>query len=192
MSNLRHTAEFWICFDFRIYQSSEYTSVLNMSGFTRFWIKYFVIDVWQYSEYALDSEYATVLNMLGSHKVVNKIFHHKYLTGFWICLEFWKYQCYPSYMFDRFLSIPWALNLVGLKYTWSWICQGSAWFCIPCILKILTLFWMSWVLNMLRFWMYQESKYAIPNGPEQNTSSYTFDRVLNIPRFQNMPEFWIY
>ena len=37
--------------------------------------------------------------------------------------------------------------------------------------------------------MYQESKYAIPNGPEQNTSSYTFDRVLNIPRFQNMPEF---
>ena len=49
---------------------------------TRFRIKYFVIDVWQYSEYALDSEYATVLNMLGSHKVVNKIFHHKYLTGF--------------------------------------------------------------------------------------------------------------
>ena len=33
-------------------------------------------------EYALDSEYATVLNMLESHKVVNKIFHHKDLTGF--------------------------------------------------------------------------------------------------------------
>ena len=97
MSNLRHTAEFWICFDFRIYQSSEYTSVLNMSGFTRFWIKYFVIDVWQYSEYALDSECATVLNMLESHIVVNKIFHRKYLTGFWICLEFWKYQCYTVF-----------------------------------------------------------------------------------------------
>ena len=23
----------------------------------------------------------------------------------------------PSYMFDRFLSIPWALNMLGLKYT---------------------------------------------------------------------------
>ena len=23
----------------------------------------------------------------------------------------------PSYMFDRFLSIPWALNLPGLEYT---------------------------------------------------------------------------
>ena len=56
-----------------------------------------MIDVWQYSEYALDSEYATTLNILGSHKVVNKIFHHKYLTGFWICLEFWKYQCYTVF-----------------------------------------------------------------------------------------------
>ena len=27
--------------------------------------------VWQYSEYALDSEYATVLNILGLHKAVN-------------------------------------------------------------------------------------------------------------------------
>ena len=47
-------------------------------------IDVFVIDVWQYSEYeyALDSEYATVLNMLRSHRVVNKIFHQKYLTGF--------------------------------------------------------------------------------------------------------------
>ena len=82
---------------------SEYTRVLNILGFwicqgyTRFWIKYFVIDVWQYSEYALNSEYATVLNMLGSHKVVNKILHHKYLTGFWICLQFWKYQCYAGF-----------------------------------------------------------------------------------------------
>ena len=93
-------------------------------GYTRFWIKYFVIDVWQYSEYALDSEYGTVLNKLGSHKVVSKIFYHKYLTGFWICLEFWKYQCYigsveniPSYMFDRFLSIPSTLSLPGHEFT---------------------------------------------------------------------------
>ena len=92
---------------------SEYTKVLNILHFgicqvyTRFWIKYFVIHVWQYSEYALDSEYATVLNMLGSHKVVNKIFHHKHLTGFWICLELWKYQCYTGFcrkQHHRFLT----------------------------------------------------------------------------------------
>ena len=62
---------------------SEYTRVLNILGFwisqgyPMFWIKYFVIDVWQSSEYALDPEYAMVLNMLGSHKVVNRVFHHK-------------------------------------------------------------------------------------------------------------------
>ena len=31
---------------------------------------------------ALDSEYATVINMLGLHTVVNKILYHRYLTGF--------------------------------------------------------------------------------------------------------------
>ena len=50
-------------------------------------MKYFMIDLWQYSEYALDSEYDTVLNMLGLRKVVNNIFHHICLTGFSICLE---------------------------------------------------------------------------------------------------------
>ena len=40
-----------------------------------------MIDVGQYSEYALDSEYARVLNMLGLHMVLNKILHGKYLTG---------------------------------------------------------------------------------------------------------------
>ena len=26
----------------------------------------------------------------------------------------------PPYMFDRFLSIPWALNMLGLNYTTQW------------------------------------------------------------------------
>ena len=56
-----------------------------------------MIDVWQYFEDALDYEYATVLNMLGLHYIVNKIFHHRYLTGFWICLEFRIYQCYTGF-----------------------------------------------------------------------------------------------
>ena len=40
--------------------------------------------------------------------------------------------------------------------------------------------------------MFQESKYAILKGSEENTSSYSFDRVLNTPRFQNTPGLWIY
>ena len=46
-------------------------------------------------------------------------------------------------MFDKFLNIPWALNLIAIEYTWSWICQGYTWFCINCILKILI------ILNVL-------------------------------------------
>ena len=53
-----------------------------MSGLHKVLNKYLVIDIWQYSEYVLDSEYATFLIMLRLRKVVNKIFHHTYLTGF--------------------------------------------------------------------------------------------------------------
>ena len=57
MLHVRYLAGFWICFDFKIKQSCEYTRDLNMSGLhTRFWIKYFIIDVWQYYGYALDSK----------------------------------------------------------------------------------------------------------------------------------------
>ena len=37
--------------------------------------------------------------------------------------------------------------------------------------------------------MYQEPKYVILKGSEPNTALYIFDRVLNVPRFQNMPGF---
>ena len=139
MLHLRYLAGFWICFDFRIYQSSEYTRVLNMSalhkvlnkifrdrclavfyicwGHTRLQIKFFVINTWQGSEHASSSENTSVTQ--GSVENI------------------------PSYMFDRFLSIPWALNLIGLEYTWSCICQGSTWFCINFVLKILI------ILNVL-------------------------------------------
>ena len=59
--------------------------------------------------------------MPGLNLVLNKIFHHRYLTVFWICLEFWICQCYPSLrrstMFDSVLSIFPVLNMLGLKYT---------------------------------------------------------------------------
>ena len=35
-----------------------------------------MIGAWQYSECALESEYAIVLNMLGLYKLMNKICHH--------------------------------------------------------------------------------------------------------------------
>ena len=53
-------------------------------------IKFSVIDIWQGSEYALSSEYTSVT--LG-------------------CVE-----NSPPYMFDRFLSIPWALNMIEVEY----------------------------------------------------------------------------
>ena len=52
-----------------------------------------MIDVGQYSEYALDSEYARVLNMLGLHMVLNKILHRKYLAG----SEYPSYSEYSEY-----------------------------------------------------------------------------------------------
>ena len=39
-----------------------------------------MIDVWQYYEYAFDFEYASVLNMLGSHIIVNKILHNSIMN----------------------------------------------------------------------------------------------------------------
>ena len=43
-------------------------------------------------------------------------------------------------MFDRFLSIPWALNVLGLEYTRV---VNMSRFCVNCILKILS------ILNVL-------------------------------------------
>ena len=109
------TAGVWICFEFRIYQSCEYTKVLNMLEWrkalnkifhdrflTLFWI---CLEFWIYQ----GSKY------LGLHMVL----HHGYLTGFWICFEFWTCQCYTgfcrkSYLFDRVPCIPWVLNMLGL------------------------------------------------------------------------------
>ena len=91
MIHLRCSVGFWICFDFRIYQSWEYIRVLKQARVTQG----FEWDVlWQYSEYALDSEYARVLNMLGLHKILNKIVHHRYFIGLWVCFELWICQCY--------------------------------------------------------------------------------------------------
>ena len=105
---------------------SEYTRVLNKLGFwtfqgyTRFSIQYLVTRAWQYSEgvwICHCSKYAKV-----RYKFVNKILHHRYLTGFWICLEFWICLCYTGFwrkqpVIHVWQVSEWALNMLGLTYT---------------------------------------------------------------------------
>ena len=82
-------------------------------------MKFSIIDIWQGSEYASSSEYTTVRQ----DSVENS----------------------PSYMSDRFLSVPWVLNMLGLEYTRV---VNMPKFFVNCILKILS------ILNVL------SSKYA--------------------------------
>lgn len=56
---------------------SEYTRVLEYARVT---FECHILR--QQSEYTLDSEYDRVLNVLWLHKILNKILHHKYFTGF--------------------------------------------------------------------------------------------------------------
>ena len=116
---LENILGFWIC-----------------QGCKRFWIECFVIDVRWYSEYAI------FLNMLVLQKFVNKVFHHRYLTRFWICLVLWIYQCYTGLCRKHPVIHVWQLS-EDLNMQWSWISQGYTWFCVNCILKILN------ILNVL-------------------------------------------
>ena len=90
-----------------------------------------------------------ILNMLGLHKVVNKIFRHRYSAWFWICLKFWKYQCYTEFCRKQNACLTgfWVfleLSLCqGLNIQGSWIWQGCTCFYVNCILKIVS------ILNIL-------------------------------------------
>ena len=127
-------------------QGSEYVRV------TQAFIKYFMIDVWQYSEYAW------VPNLLGLQVALDKSLHHRYPVSQG------SLENDLSYMFDRVLSIPRVLIMVRLEYARvaniSWLhrircklyLKSSRYW--ECILDMQ-------VLDMLKFWMYQESKYTI-------------------------------
>ena len=129
---------------------SKYARVLNMLGlYAWFWIKFSVFDVWQGSVYALSSEYVSVTQ------------------GF--------YNKWNILYVDRVLSIPWIFAMLGLEYTRVVNMPRLRRVLRELYLKDSRLFWMSWVLKMLRFWIYQESKYAIvTKGSEWSTSSYIF------------------
>ena len=89
-------------------------------------------------------------------------------------------------MCDKFLRISWALNMLVLKYTR--VVNIRRLHMGLCKLHFKdSQYRMSRVLIMLRFWMYQEFKYAILNSFEKNTSSYIFEseyiRVLIMSGF---------
>ena len=87
----------------------------------------------------MDSEYATVLNILGLHKGENKIFHQgsEYASSSeYTSVTQGSVENSTSYMFDRFLSVPWALNMLGLEYARV---VNMPRFCVNCILKILSI-----------------------------------------------------
>ena len=131
MIHLRYSAGFWICFDFRIYQIWEYIRVLKCARVTQG----FEWDVsWQHSENGLDPEYARVLNMLGLHKILNKILHHRYFKGVWICFELWICRCYiglyrkrqQKSKYDKVTKgSEWNALLHRTYLTGFWIYHGS-------------------------------------------------------------------
>ena len=111
---------------------------------------------WMWFDFRISQscEYTRVLHMSGLYKVLNKIFHDRCLTVFWISPGFWIWQgskyassseyasvnqgfevSSPSYMFDRALSILRVLNIPGLNIKGLWIWEGYTEFCVNCILK---------------------------------------------------------
>ena len=164
MLYLRYSARLRIWFDFRIYQSCECICFLNISGLHKVWM----VDI-QYYEYVLDSEHSRVLNMLVLYVVLNKNLNNRYLTWFWIYLKFWICQCCTGFCRKRPTIHVWQSfgNSSGSQYARTWMymgceygkdIQGSV---QTVFWRFLTVSWMSWVLDMLRLWMYQESKYVI-------------------------------
>ena len=75
--------------------SSKYAKDLNVSGvsytYEGFWIKYFIVNIWQGFEYTTVSKQGCkctrVLNMSWFIKK-----SYRCLTGFWIFFRFWIYQ----------------------------------------------------------------------------------------------------
>ena len=62
-------------------------------GYTGSWIKYFIIDVWHYYQYALDSVYTRVLNMPGLGMALITFF----ITDLWQSSEYATSSDYTSF-----------------------------------------------------------------------------------------------
>ena len=106
MFHLRYWAGFWIWFDFQIYQSCEYTRVLNKIFYdkclTVFWI---CLGFW-IRQGSKD---------LRLYMVLNKILHQRSLALFWILLEFWPWRCYTGFCRNQFIIHVWQSS----AYSWD-------------------------------------------------------------------------
>ena len=133
MPHLRYSTGFWRCFHFRMYQSSEYTRFLNMLGLHKvlnkkfldrclavFWI---CLGFW----ICHGSKYTRVTQGC-------EFFHHRYLTGFLICLEFSIYQFYTGFCIKQPVIHVWQVSEYssGSYYTRAWIYKGCECAKIPC------------------------------------------------------------
>ena len=74
-----------------------------------------MIDVWQYFEYAFDSEYAAVLNMLGSRMILNRIF----IIDIWQGLDYASSSEYANVTQGSIENGP--SNSTGSQYARAWI-----------------------------------------------------------------------
>ena len=63
-----------------------------MSGFIKKTLHH--IDAWQGSDYSSGFAYTKVVNIPGLHKVLKKMLHHRWLTGFQVFFRFWT--CHGS------------------------------------------------------------------------------------------------
>ena len=141
MLHLRYSARFWIL-NALISESTRVLNilrVLNVSKLHKILNKVFpdrCLEVfWICFRFWIchDSKYTRL------HKVENKIFHQgsEYVSSSeYTSVTQGSVENSTSYMFDRFLSVPWALNMLGLEYARV---VNMPRFCVNCILKILSI-----------------------------------------------------
>ena len=135
---------FWVLNMPRFWMYQDYICY----SYKRFWIKYFIVYIWQGSEYIAILNHARVLNILGfwiCQDSLKKTLHHRYLTGFKMFLRFCK----------RVLNMP--------DYTGF-------------LKKMLYHRCMTGFQLFFRFWIWLGYKYARAiQGSEQNTPLKIFD-----------------
>ena len=126
---------------------------------------------------------------------MNKIFHHGYLTVFWICLEFWIYQCYTGFCRKQPVIQVWQVSQysLGSWCTRAWIYKGFKYAKVLCKLYFKDFqhfechgFGMCWGFECIR-----NLNMLYLRVLNVDISSYLFDRIMNIQRFPNVPGFWI-
>ena len=85
-----------------------------------------IIDIWQGSEYLIDSKNVTVLNICGFSKYQNsKYIRALSMPGFWI---YQGSEEASGSQYTRFLNIPEFWICQG--FTGTWICLNNSWICL--------------------------------------------------------------